>query len=461
MTNHNPHSGSALVSMIVIIPVLILIVAAYMNLTVSSFKVARTDQFRTHAQLATDSGLDLALQEINLDNNWSGTGAEIELHNDGKVRSTYQVTATTIDADNKTILSVGRTYSPVSSSTPESTIQINVYLRPVTSGEYSVVSGVGGLVMSNSAKILGGDVFINGRVTLSNSAQIGLTTNPVSLSVAHQSCPSPATASYPLVCNSGVNGQPITINNTAKIYGVVKANNQTNGANMSLPGLQTPNCLMPSTGINCITPAPLPTHDRAAQVAAVTTNITGAAASCSSGTRTYAANTRITGNVSISNSCRVTVNGNVWITGSLEVNNSAEMIVSNTLGAAKPVVIVDGATAEFKQSSILRSNSSGSGFQIITYRSSAGCSPDCAAVTGVDLFNSQDITTISLDNSTTAANTIFYARWSKVLVNNSGQIGALIGQTVQLTNSGTITFGTSVGAGTVFWVIDGYRRVTN
>jgi hypothetical protein len=48
-----------------------------------------------------------------------------------------------------------------------------------------------------------------------------------------------------------------------------------------------------------------------------------------------------------------------------------------------------------------------------------------------------------------------------VNVANTGSIGALVGQTVQLQNSGTISFGTSVvtGGGTTAWIIDGYRRV--
>ncbi len=461
MRNNISQKGSALVSLIIILPYLMLITALYMELTVSSFKVARTDQFRSHAQFATDGGIDLALQEINLDSNWSGTAGEVELHNDSKVRTTYEVAVTAVDADNKTVVSTGRTYTPVTSTVPSATIEVNVDLRPVSSGEYSVVGGVGGLIMSNSSKILGGDVFINGKVTLSNSAQIGLSTNPVNLSVAHQSCPTPPTAAYPVVCNSGENGQPIILNNTAKIYGTVKANNQTTGTGMSTPGLQTPHCLVPAPGVNCVTPQALPTHDRDAQKAAVATTITGAAASCSSGTKTYAANTKITGDVSITNSCKVTVSGNVWITGKLELKNSTEMIVANSLGTTRPVIMVDGVEAEFSNSSLLRSNASGTGFQIITYKSDASCSPDCANVTGNDLFNSQNDTTIELDNSASGPNTIFYSRWTKVHVKNSGQIGALVGQTVELSNSGTITFGTSTGTGTTFWVIDGYRRQFN
>lgn len=460
-------TGSAFVAVILMFPFLILLAALYTQLTVNGFTLSKRDQWRTYAQLAVDGGIDAAMDEITQDPTWTGTAGETTLQNSAGIKTTYDITVTDVDADNKIMAAIGRSYRQATPTSVESTVRINVNLRAVSSGEYSVVGGVGGLVMTNSARILGGDVFVNGKVTMSNSAQIGLSTNPVNLSVAHQSCPSPATATYPVVCNNGENGQPITFSNTAHIYGTVKANNQTNGASMSNPGLQTPHCLVPAPGPNCITPQPLPFHDRNAMKTTIDAADlinspdaqTGAAASCSSGSRTWPANLKIIGNVSISNTCRVTVEGNVWITGTLSLSNSAVMIVGNLLGTTRPVIMVDGASARFSNNSALLSNLSGTGFQIITYKSDASCSPDCNNVTGTDLFNSQDDTTIELSNSAAGANSIFYARWTKVLVNNSGQLGALVGQTVQLSNSGTITFGTSTGTGTTFWVIDGYRRV--
>jgi hypothetical protein len=327
-----------------------------------------------------------------------------------------------------------------------------VDLRPVRSGAYSIVSGVGGLVMSNSTKIVGGDVLINGDIKLTNSAQIGLTTNPVNVEVAHQNCPVPVDITYPRICNSGENGQPISIQNTAHIYGTVYANNQTSGTSMSNPGL------VASSGVDA---QPLPPHDRDAQQAAIATTRSGSDASCTTnnGTQTWPANLKITGNVTISKSCKVTVQGDVWITGTLEMENSGQLIVSSSLGLTKPNIMVDGQTISLRNTSSLVSNSSNTGFQLINYWSTASCSPDCSDVTGNDLYNSRNQATILLDNSASGPHTIFYSRWTKVLINNSGQIGALVGQTVELKNSSTISFGTSVSTGTVtYWVIDGYRR---
>jgi hypothetical protein len=453
--------GSAILPLIITLPFLILTTTYFMSLAVSSFSTARKDQFQTHAQFASDGGLDVALQEINQDEAWSGTaawgaaGPEEELHNDGNVRTTYEVVVTAVDDDTKVITSTGRTYSPISSATPRATVKISVNLRGVSSGDFSIVTGVGGLYMSNSAKILGGDVFVNGEVNMTNSSQIGLLINPVRLQVAHQNCPDPADATYPRLCNSGENGQPITISNPAHIYGEVRANNQTDGSLMSLPGL------VASSGVAA---QALPVHDRVAQKAAATNNMTGAAASCTSngGTVTWPANTKITGDVTISkNGCTVTIEGDVWITGSLTMINSGILKVSNALGTTRANVMVDGTKVTIDNTAAITSNSSGTGLQIITYRSTASCSPDCVNVTGLDLYNSRSVTTIDFDNSASGPHTIFYARWSKVSINNSGSIGALVGQTIELKNSGAITFGTSAGVGTTSWIIDSYNRDFN
>jgi hypothetical protein len=124
--------------------------------------------------------------------------------------------------------------------------------------------------------------------------------------------------------------------------------------------------------------------------------------------------------------------GNVWITGTLNVSNSSQLIVSNTLGTTRPNVMIDGSSASFNNSSTIVSNSNSTGAQIITYWSSSTCSPNCSNVTGMDLYNSRSVSTINLSNSSSGPNSVFYARWSRVNIANSGQLGALVGQTVQL-----------------------------
>jgi hypothetical protein len=305
--------------------------------------------------------------------------------------------------------------------------------------------------MSNSAKIVGGSVFVNGEINMSNTSQIGLSTNPVTVQVADQACPKPADATFPRVCTAADNaGQPITMNGpSTHIYGTVTATNQTNGANMSNPGLVA----------GTVSPQALPTYDRASQKAAATNIMDSTSASCSGNSAvTWPANTKINGNVTVSTQCKVTVMGNVWITGTLTVSNSAQLIVSNTLGSTIPVIMVDGnGGVTLNQSAQLVSNSSSTGFEIITFWNATG-DPNATSVTGLDLANSRSVVTMALNNSSSAPNSVFYAYWSEVSVGNSGQIGALVGQTVNLNNNSAITFGSSISTGSVTWVVNGYRR---
>ena len=443
--------GSILLIFLITLPFLILLAMYYMKLSLTSFQVARFDQLHTEAQMAADAGADNAVEQVNANNAWAGTGGEVTLQNANNVKTTYTATVTG-DSNSKTIAVTGKTYWPASSATPSRTVSIYVDLYPVISGNYSIVAGAGGLQMLNSAKVVGGSVLINGTISMANTSQIGLSTAPVNVSVADDVCPSPADATYPRVCTvADNNGQPITISGTAHIYGVVNATNQTSGTGMSNSGVV-------ATGSSA--PQALPTYDRASQKAAATNNMTGAAASCSNKQNVvWPANTKITGNVTTTQQCTITIMGNVWITGSLSTNNTSKLIVDDSLGSTRPVIMVDGSGgATFGSSSQIVSNASSTGAEVITYYSTAACSPDCSSVTGTDLATSRTFTTINLQQSAQGPNTIFYAYWTEAQLSNSGQLGAVIGQTIQLSNTATITFGSSSGTGSTTWVVKGYRR---
>ena len=155
----------------------------------------------------------------------------------------------------------------------------------------------------------------------------------------------------------------------------------------------------------------------------------------------------------------VTVQGNVWITGKLLVSNSSLLKIDDSVGSNRPNIMVDSQEGiSFSNSANVISNASGTGAEFYTFYSKASCSPDCTSVTGTDLANSRSVSTINLSNSFTAPNTILYAYWSQVNVSNSGSIGALIGQTIQLNNSSAVTFGGTSGVGTTVWVVKGYRH---
>ncbi len=453
-------AGFILVTIMLLTAFVFVVSLATSQLAVNNLRAANLESFRVNAQFAADAGADMSMYNINQGlvsgTEWFGTGAtEITVADEASYKTTYKSTVTnqTINGLNRKVLKVtGKTYSPKTSSTAASTRTYTMTVRPVEAGDFSVVTGVGGLFMENSAKIIGGSVFVNGTITMTGSSQIGLTNAPVDVFTAHQSCPIGGGASYPTQCGSG-NGQPISISNPAWIYGEVRAQNQTNGARMSNTGL---------VANSTVAPLALPTHDRAAQKAAINAanNRTGADASCTTngGSKTWAANTKITGDVIVNKSCTVTVQGDIWITGTIDMSQSGTVRPMNGVSTA-PVIMVDGAVS-MANSSTFASTTTGStlGFRVITYSNSLN-NPDTTP-TGQDLYNSSQIETIATLQTASGPNTEFYAKWSKISVGNSGGIGAVTGQTIRLHNSASITFGAKVGGVPTImgWVLESYRR---
>lgn len=441
-----------------------IIITTVMSTVVQDYRLATREYSKVNAQLAADAGLDEGLSRLNTVAGWTGSGGEVTLLDTASLRTTYQTTLVNGATDDQKVLAVvARSYSPSTAAVPSLERRYEIDVQAVTSGTSgsSVVTGVGGLVLNNNAKITGGDVVVNGTITLGNNAQIGLSSTPeanaVNVRVAHTDCPNPADATYPRVCASGENGEPISIGNNGWIYADVRATNQTTNSRMSNPGL-IPN--------QTVAPLTLPDYDRAGQIAAVTTSVppTSSLVSCGSNqTKTWPANLNITGNISLGNNCTVNLSGDVWISGDLSLGNNARINIPSSAGTTPPVVMIDGSTGmTFGNNAQVVPNSSGTGGYFIAYWSSATCSPSCTDVTGVDLKNSQNQIRINLQNNGSASGSILYARWARTRVENNGAIGAVAGQSIELGNNAVINFTASVPGSdnlTVTWVKRGYMRV--
>jgi hypothetical protein len=469
MKNNNNNQGFIVGSLLVLILVVSVLLVTISSAAIGNFQNATKANARINAQFAADSGLDQGLHELNIDETWTGTTGEVTLFTstDSDVRSTYEITVSAgSSATRKIIRSTGRTYKPASSTTPEATRIFELEAEAVTSGTGpgSVVSGVGGLILNNNSKITGGDVVVNGNVTVNNNAQIGLSTNPVNLRVAHQSCPSPVDATYPQVCTSG---QPIT--NSGNIYADVRAQNQTNSSGMSSPGLVS----------NAFPPIAVPGYDRPAHKAAVVSTYTSTNSTirCNNNqSKTWPANVKITGNISLGNNCTVTILGDVWITGNVTFGNNAEIVIADSLGTTRPIIMIDGSSGlDTGNNTDITPNSTGTGAEVITVWWNTNTSTnggfdcggipdpyDCTAVTGLALSSSQSNTTIDLSNNTDASNTVFRTLWSRAYISNNGALGAVAGQTIQLGNNAVINFTASIpGSDNLVqtWVKRGYLRV--
>jgi hypothetical protein len=454
----NKERGFVMASLIITTTLVMLIGVAITGLVVTNYRLATEERNKINAQFAADAGLDYAIAQLNISNSWTTTAGEYDLFDDGNTRATYSAAVSAGAGTNTvTIQTTGRIYDPAGATDPTVERTYEVELRGLSSGgTFSIVTGVGGLIMNNNSKIVAGDVFVNGEISLRNSAQIGLSTAPVTVKAAHQNCPDPPNAAYPEVCNSAIHGsigEPITIQNPAQIYGTVTANNQSTSTGMSNPGLVA----------GSVTPQPLPTHDRAAQIAAVTNTISGNF-NCNSNSALLSipANTRITGGVDLKKKCRVIINGDVWVEGDIDMVQTTQFEVSDSVGTTRPNIMVDGEIS-LRNSARVVANIDDTGVALITYKSNVSCSISTSSpcdVTGTNLYNSRNLTTITFDNSASAPESLLFAKWSRVTIVNSGDIGALVGQTVELNNTATITFGTTAGGGSpsFTYIVDAYRR---
>ncbi len=434
-----------------------------LTLSTINYTTSKRTLFDLSAQYVAEAGADKAIFEINQDNAYVGTNTvcpistagsnPVTLFNDtNRGKATYEscITNGTI-ANEKVVYVTAKVYTSSSAANPLSVRKLKVEIEGTQTGGYAIQTGPAGLIMSNSATITTGPIYVGGFLTMSNTATIGSAGSPVAVSVANARCPSPATSAYPLICGSGVQPNPITLTNQAHIYGNVTANGQTNGSGMSNGGL---------VGSSGVSAPSLPDYDRDGQKAAVGSTITGAAASCSGSTTvTWPANVHITGNVTASNNCKIVANGNAWIDGNFSLSNNTNIKPGASV-ITTPTIMVDGASGiTLNNQSVVATNTNGIGFYFITFKSTAPCSPNCATVTGTDLASSQGLQTITIGNQGLAAGSTFYARWTALSLGNGGSIGAIMAQQITLNNSGNITFGSSSAGGSYSWDVRYYEQL--
>lgn len=435
-----------------------------MTLALYNLGAAKRSSYTMSATFAAEAGADRFMYEINQDNAYIGTnttcpiGASgsnpVTLYNNATGRATYENCV--LDgaiAREKIVYAVGKIYVPASSITPKAIKTVRLVIEGTPANTYTLKTGPGGVIMSNSATITSGPIYIGGFLTMSNTARIGSAASPVDVSVANMRCPQPINSTWPQVCPMGTQDNPISISNQAHIYGNVQANGQTNSSGLSNTGL---------TASSGVAPVGLPDYDRDSQKAAVSSNLTSANASCNGGqTKTWPANVKITGNATLSNSCSITISGNAWITGNLSLSNTSQIKVAPGL-TTRPVVMIDGSSGvTLSNQTVIATNSGGVGIDFITFYSTAACNPDCSSVTGIDLNNSMDVITVNINNQGLAANSTFYARWSGLTLSNGGNIGSILAQKMILSNSGNITFGgtESVFTSTYAWDVRYYETL--
>lgn len=453
-------SGYFLVSAIVMILFLTSVGISIAAVVAGQYQHTKREVFVQNAQLVAEAGIEQSVQQLNANSGFTGYASPQQFFDNssqGKGVFTSSVADNT-DGKSKTITSTGLVYRTSSDTSPYITRRIKSTVVGTASSGYSVFSGPGGLILGGSANITNSQVFVGGTITLNGASKIGTPSNPLSVDVANSACPKGSNpgSTYPSVCNDG--SQPISLAYSTNIYGSVCATGQTTtGPNNNIQGGNGGSGLKPG----CTAPAVTqPTYSRQAQISAVTTTASGTNNSyvCQNYpfNRTWPTNLELTGNVSIASSCNVTISGNAYITGNLNIGGAAKITVADSVGTNRPVVIVDG-TITVGGSAAMIANSSGTGIEFISFKSTASCNPNCTTVTGTDLKNSQSLQTINIGGSVNLPGMIFQSYWSELTLGGSGNVGAVAGQTVNLSGAGTVIFGTTLSSGSKTWAITSYQ----
>lgn len=453
--------GLILISIIIVVSALMVIGFALISATASRYVLTNNDAYNANALLAAEAGVEQSLQQLNASDSFNGYGSPQQFFNSnaqGRGVFTTTITNSSTDTNAKIITSTGKVYRYTNPSEPVSTRIVRVTAVGTSSPGYSVHSGPGGLILGGSAAITNSSVYVGGTITLSGASKIGTFNQPLNVDVANQACPpgnNPG-PTYPTTCSST---QAISLAYSTNIYGSVCATGQTSvGPNHNIQGGSTGEGLK----AGCVAPpVSPPSYNRDAQIAAVSTTGAGNSNSyvCNSWPfdRTWTGNLKLTGNVNIGSSCNIVIRGNVYITGNLDIGGAARITVDNSVGGTRPVIIVDGKIT-VGGSAQLVANSAGSGIHFISFKSTASCTPNCSNLSGTELKTSAASETVNIGGAASLPGMVFQAYWGKITVGGSGNVGSAIGQTVDLSGAGTVTFGTTLSSGARTWTITSYQQ---
>lgn len=462
-----PH-GMIMVAVLFMSVALSMVALSLINNASARNRLALAGVYGNNALLAAEAGIEQSVEQLNISDTFTGyTTAQTFFNNSTQGKGVFTTTVSpSPDGTNaKVITSVGKVYRP-GISTPVQRRTIKVTTVGTSSPGYSVHTGPGGLILSGSANITNSEVYVNGSITLQGAAKIGTAAQPLSVHVANAQCPTGSTpgSTYPQVCGGGT--QPITMDYSTAIYGTVCATSQTStGPNNNIKPGSSGSGLVPGCTAPVVAP---PTYDRATQISQVTTtkSSTDSTVDCTrwvSGqafTRTWPSNLKLTGNVDVSSSCDLTITGNVYITGNLTIGGAAKIRVADSVGAVRPVVIVDGSITAAGSGGMI-TNSSGTGIEFISFKTNASCNPNCTSLTGNELKASQGLQTVTVGGAANAAGMIYYSYWGKISVGGSGNLGSALGQTVDLSGAGNVVFGTALSTGVRTWTISSYQQLRN
>ena len=458
--NYNLDSKGALLPTVLIVLLFLLSIGLTLTgLALSQLQSTQRGVAQSNSLMAAEAGVEMAIHELNLDDDFAGHTEEQEwFDTDQQGRGTYEVSVEDGDiAEEKIVTSTGRVYAHGSDEASHTSRVRAVIVGTTIQEERAVRAGAGGLILQGNAGISNGPVHVDGRIDMTGNANIGSQSQPVNVDVGYYACPPGGGSDYPRLCTSSDEvDQPISIGGNNHIYGDVCANGQSDSTSMSHGGLDDDCSDVEQLG--------LPGdefHDRQAQQDNVEEVYSAPNQGSCGGQQsiTWPANLHIQSDVSTGGGCEVTVEGDTWIDGGLSIGANSSVRVSDD-AEEPPFIMVDGEDGvDLSSNDGILPNEDGIGAVVITFYSTADCSPDCVNVTGSDLQDSEQIETIRLGANANAPATVFYAKWTEVNMGGNATTGGLIGQVVRMQGTGDVVFGEELSSGEQVWSIVNYQRV--
>lgn len=457
--------GWFLVSVLVMTLFLTSLGLAIMSLTTTEFQTTHQELYVQEAQLTAEAGVEQTVDELNVDNSFAGYSTPVVFFNNatqGYGVFTTSFTSVPNNASAKLIISTGDVYSYANTSRLLAHYAVQVTVIGTEDQGASVISGPGGLILSGSGAVTNSTLEVNGYINMSGTTSIGTQSVPSTIDVADKWCPQGASpgSTYPSTCASTV--QPITIGSSSYIYGSVCAVNQTStGPNNNIQGGSSGSGLEPQSCVSSMPAISPPTYDWQGQESAVTTTASGTSGeySCSSnGTITFPANIELSGSsIDWGHSCKYDITGDIYIPGNLSIDGAAQVTIDDSNGNTEPVILVGGTITVNGSASIIENSDNTGGDFISIDSNDPDCYSSCTSITGTDLYNTQTFQTIDVGGSARVPGSVFDAYWGEVTLAGSGNIGSAAGQTINMSGTGTITFGKKLDSGTSTWTISSYE----
>lgn len=427
-TSRKGEQGYLIVVAVVIATTLIGLSTALISIVASKYAKTAENNAVVNTVYAAEAGISDTIARMNTEFNFPGypeNARKVLYSSTERGRAEYATTVTNNGNNIFTITSNGyyyQTSTTPSSSSPTQKRTVRVVAqrseRPI---KENIVAGSGGLAIqgwsTNPASWWGGgdhpgitgSVYSRGKISVKtgsalSKATIGNPTTSVNVVAGNVGCGT--AADWPRPC--GPSSPPLAVSG-GTIYGTVCATDQVSSTGI----------LNGPTGAGLVAGCEAPTYkkprfDKASHAAAMSTTITGSAASCSNGSRTYANNTQINGNVTISGfgffGCTVYIQGDVYIKGSLTISGSGKVVVSDSAGTRKPRVVVNGKTVVgfMSNGGGVFANSQGTPLALLGFWSTdSACSnsDSCTEISRAHAFNSSYRNDSNLDQM-----------WANVLV---------------------------------------------